>query len=68
MWARRHHAAMNKSPNPNPRSGRQIVGFSLPTDLAQEVKAEAARRNMSLRNLFQEMWALYQKSQPPKAP
>ena len=38
---------------------RQIVGFSLPPALAAEVKMEAARRNVSLRNLFAEMWALY---------
>ena len=38
---------------------RQIVGFSLPPDLAAEVKVEAAKRNLSLRKLFGEMWALY---------
>ncbi len=38
---------------------RQIVGFSLPPDLAAEVKIEAAKRNLSLRKLFGEMWALY---------
>lgn len=38
---------------------RQIIGFSLPPDLAGEVKMEAARRNLSLRKLFVEMWALY---------
>lgn len=39
--------------------GRQIVGFSLPPALATEVKIEAARRNLSLKDLFGEMWALY---------
>ncbi len=39
--------------------GRQIVGFSLPPALAAEVKIEAARRNISLKDLFGEMWALY---------
>lgn len=38
---------------------RQIVGFSLPPDLAVEVKIEAAKRGISLRKLFGEMWALY---------
>lgn len=38
---------------------RQIVGFSLPPELAVEVKTEAARRNISLRVLFGELWALY---------
>ena len=38
---------------------RQIVGFSLPPALAAEVKIEAAKRNLSLRKLFSEMWALY---------
>jgi hypothetical protein len=38
---------------------RQIVGFSLPPHLAAEVKVEAAKRNLSLRKLFGEMWTLY---------
>lgn len=38
---------------------RRIVGFSLPPDLAAEVKVEAAKRNMSLRKLFGEIWTLY---------
>jgi len=38
---------------------RQIIGFSLSPTLAAEVKAEAARRNLSLKYLFVEMWALY---------
>ncbi len=38
---------------------RQIVGFSLPPDLAAQVKVEAAKRNLSLRKLFGEMWTLY---------
>ena len=41
------------------RQKRRIVGFSLPPDLAAEVKIEAARRNLSLRKLFSELWALY---------
>lgn len=45
-------------PRQEPKT-RQIVGFSLPPDLAAEVKIEAAKRNLSLRKLFGEMWALY---------
>jgi hypothetical protein len=45
-------------PRRDPKA-RQIVGFSLPPDLASEVKVEAAKRNLSLRKLFGEMWALY---------
>jgi hypothetical protein len=40
---------------------RQIVGFSLPPEVAVEVKTEAARRNIRLRQLFGEMWELYKK-------
>lgn len=40
---------------------RQIVGFSLEPDLAREVKAVAAKRGLSLKELFGEMWAAYQK-------
>ena len=40
-------------------SSRQIVGFSLPPALAVEVKVEAARRNVALCKLFDELWALY---------
>jgi hypothetical protein len=40
---------------------RKILGFSLPPDIAAEVKVEAARRNISLRKLFNEMWVLYKK-------
>jgi|GEM_PF-1350492 len=46
-----------------PRSdGRQIVGFSLTPELVAEVKNEAIRRNISLKRLFSEMWALYKNS------
>lgn len=46
-------------------SNRQIVGISLPPDVARSFKAEAARRGVSLKELFEEMWELYGKS--PKA-
>jgi hypothetical protein len=38
---------------------RQIVGISLPPDTAQAFKAEARRRRMPIRRLFQELWARY---------
>jgi hypothetical protein len=43
------------------QTNRQIVGFSLPPKLAREVKEEAARRGVTLRVLFEEMWATYPK-------
>lgn len=46
------------SPSGN-RAGRKIVGFSLPPRLAREVKEEAARRGLSLKDLFLEIWQLY---------
>jgi hypothetical protein len=54
------------TPRP-PTEGRQIVGFSLPRDLAAEVKMEAARRGVSLKDLFTEMWALHKSSQKKSA-
>ena len=44
---------------------RRIVGFSLSPELASKVKAEAGRRQIRLKALFEEMWALYEK-QPQK--
>lgn len=44
---------------------RRIVGFSLAPELASKVKAEAGRRQIPLKALFEEMWSLYQK-QPQK--
>ena len=41
---------------------RKIVGFSMSPELAAEVKQEAAKRGVSLRKLFEEMWELYNKS------
>jgi hypothetical protein len=43
---------------------RRIVGFSLPSELASKVKAEAGRRQIRLKALFEEMWALYEKHSP----
>ena len=44
------------------KSPRKLLGLSLPPPLAAEVKMEAARRNISLRTLFMEMWLLYKKT------
>lgn len=56
---------MSSKPNPQKvrADSRQIVGFSLPPAVATEVKIEAARCNVSLKDLFGEMWALYKKHQ-----
>jgi hypothetical protein len=43
---------------------RQIVGFSLAPSTARAVKAEAGRRGLSLRKLFDELWQLYQEKYP----
>jgi hypothetical protein len=48
-----------KTEPPQEPKTRRIVGFSLPAALASEVKIEAAKRNLSLRKLFGEMWSLY---------
>ena len=40
---------------------RRIVGFSLSPELASKVKAEAGRRQISLKRLFEELWSLYEK-------
>lgn len=44
---------------PQQQRNRQIVGFSLPPEMAAAVKNEAARRKVSLRKLFEEMWEGY---------
>lgn len=53
-----HMSKKTAAPRPYPKT-RQIVGFSLPLALASEVKIEAAKRNLSLRKLFGEMWTIY---------
>lgn len=40
-------------------SSRQIVGFSLSPEMAADIKVEAARRGLSLRQLLEEMWSQY---------
>ena len=44
------------------KKNRQIVGVSLSPELARSFKAEAGRRGVSLKSLFEEMWELYSKS------
>jgi hypothetical protein len=36
---------------------RKILGVSLPPEIANEVKAEAAKRDITVRELFLELWA-----------
>lgn len=43
---------------------RKIVGFSLSEAMAEEVKAEAARRGIKLKMLFVEMWERYRANKP----
>ena len=40
---------------------RQVVAIRLPPELACKVKADAGRRNLSLRKLFVELWDIYEK-------
>lgn len=42
---------------------RKIIGFSLTPELASEVKQEAARRRLSLKKLFEELWEAYKARQ-----
>ncbi len=56
---------MSSKEKPDPYRNRQIVGFSIAPEQAREVKQEAARRGISLRKLFEELWELY-KAQPRK--
>ncbi len=53
-----------KRPPENPRD-RQIVGFSLSPAMAAAVKMEAARRKLSLRKLFEELWEGYETNKKP---
>lgn len=54
---------VNAKPNKNiSNSETQIIGLRLDKNLAYSVKIEAAERNMLLKDLFAEMWALYNSS------
>ncbi len=48
------------------RKPRRIMGLSLDPKIAADFKAEAAKREMSLTKLFQEMWGLYQEARAVK--
>jgi hypothetical protein len=41
--------------------GSQIIGVRFPKEIAVAIKQEAARRNIRLNRLFQELWENYQK-------
>ena len=56
------NAKPNKNISKNSNSETQIIGLRLDKDLACSVKIEAAERNMLLKDLFAEMWALYNSS------
>lgn len=58
------HSIMGKSKETT--RDRQIVGFSLSPTTAAAVKMEAARRKLTLRKLFEEMWADYAAKNKPK--
>jgi hypothetical protein len=47
----RHHAPLP----------RKILGLSLPPEVAEAVKAEAAKRDIAVRDLFLELWTNYQR-------
>jgi hypothetical protein len=49
--------------NTEAKQDRQIVGFSLSPEMAAAVKLEAARRKLTLRKLFEEIWQDYEKKQ-----
>lgn len=46
-------------PSKHDDAKRRIIGISLAPQVAGEVKAEAARRGISLKRLFEEMWTQY---------
>jgi hypothetical protein len=45
----------------NTQGGSQIIGIRFPKEIAVAIKQEAARRNIRLNRLFQELWENYQK-------
>jgi predicted HicB family RNase H-like nuclease len=40
----------------------RIIGVRMSPKLAKKVKEEAAKREISIRKLFEEMWVLYSES------
>ena len=55
-------------PIPSDPKARKIIGISISPALASKVKAEAGRRQIRLKTLFEEMWALYKKHVQKKKP
>jgi hypothetical protein len=55
-------------PIPKGPRDRKIIGISLSPALASKVKAEAGRRQIRLKLLFEEMWVLYEKHGGKKKP
>jgi hypothetical protein len=56
---------MAKRPAPKANDthrNRQIVGVSLDPAMARAFKAEAVERGLSVRKLFEEMWALHKRA------
>ena len=53
--------ARNTDPAPRGPKARKIIGISLSPELASKVKAEAGRRQISLKRLFEELWELYER-------
>jgi hypothetical protein len=41
------------------QQNRKIIGISISPEMAADVKMEAAKRGVSLRSLFEEMWTDY---------
>lgn len=58
---------MNTDAQTGRKPDRRIVGFSLSPKMASDVKAEAGRRGISLRKLFEELWELYKQQSKPKS-
>jgi len=50
-----------KASRPSSSQPRKIIGISLSPTLASKVKAEAGRRQIRLKQLFEEMWELYER-------
>ena len=54
-------AMVKTAPSNQRATPRQIVGISLDPATAKAFKAEAVARGVSVRKLFEEMWAAYTK-------
>jgi hypothetical protein len=49
------------TPAPTNSKPRKIIGISMSPALAVRVKTEAKQRDIRLKQLFEEMWELYEK-------